>query len=337
MRRKPTIHEVAQFAQVSPTTVSHVINNTRFVSPELRQRVDQAMQELGYQPNALARSLRRGQTHTLGLILPDSSNPFFAEIGHSIEASAFQLGYNMILCNTEGDLERERIYVELLSTKQVDGIIFVATGDKTDTPRDLLRRKTPLVIVDRQLTGLDVDGVLVDNRQGGYLATRHLIDHGHRRIGCISGPSNLTPSAQRITGYRAALTDAGLAVDESLILRGDFHPHSGQEAMQALLQLPNPPTAIFACNDLMAIGALFAARSASLRVPEDVAIVGFDDIELARYTTPPLSTIAQPKKELGQVAVRLLLDRIEDQLKPAATRLLETNLVTRASCGDHTQ
>lgn len=335
MRRKPTIREVAQFASVSPTTVSHVINNTRFVSPELRLRVDQAMQELGYQPNALARSLRRGQTHTLGLILPDSSNPFFAEIGHSIEASAFEVGYNMILCNTEGDLERERIYVELLSTKQVDGVIFVASGDQTDMPRVLLHGKIPLVAIDRELPDLEVDTVMADNRAGGYLATRHLIEHGHRRIGCISGPSNLTPSAERVTGYREALTGADLPVDESLILRGDFHPCSGQQAMEAFLRLPEPPSAVFACNDLMAIGAVHAATTAGLRVPGDLAIVGFDDIELASYTAPPLTTIAQPKKEMGQAAVQLLLDRIENRTIPARSRSFETNLVTRESCGEH--
>lgn len=335
MRRNPTIREVAQRANVSVTTVSHVINDTRFVSDTLRRRVQQAMDELGYHPNALARSLRRGQTHTLGLILPDSANPFFAEIGRNIEASAFEQGYSLILCNTEGSLDRERIYVELLNRKQVDGIIFVAAGDRTNSLGSLLELKIPLVFVDRDLPGIQVDAVLVDNHEGGYLATRHLIDHGHSRIGCIAGPSHLTPSAQRVTGYRDALTEACLPIDEDLILRGDFHPESGRLATLELLNHKQPPTAIFTCNDLMAIGALRAAEASGLRVPDDLAIVGFDDIELATYTTPPLSTIAQPKKELGHLAVQLLLDRIQKKSRQVRCELLQPAFITRQSCGDH--
>ena len=329
-----TIREVAEKAGVSSTTVSHVINTTRFVSEETRQRVLSAMQELGYRPNYLARSLRRGETHTIGLILPDSSNPFFAEIAHSIEEVAFRQGYSLILCNTEGDLEKERRYVEVLSKKQVDGMIFVAAGEQTDSLQELLRLRTPLVIVDRDLSEhLDVDTVLTDNRQGGYQATRHMIDLGHRRIACITGPSNLTPSAERVSGYAGALAEAGLPVDERLILRGDFHPRSGGEATLHLLGLEEPPTAIFACNDLMAIGALSAANEAGYPVPDRLAVIGFDDIELASHTTPPLSTIAQPRAEISQTAINLLLERINEHSQPAQRILLPGKLVIRASCG----
>jgi len=329
-----TIREVAEKAGVSSTTVSHVINTTRFVSEETRQRVLSAMQELGYRPNYLARSLRRGETHTIGLILPDSSNPFFAEIAHSIEEVAFRQGYSLILCNTEGDLEKERRYVEVLSKKQVDGMIFVAAGEQTDSLQELLRLRTPLVIVDRDLSEhLDVDTVLTDNRQGGYQATRHLIDLGHQRIACITGPSNLTPSAERVSGYTGALAEAGLPVDEQLILRGDFHPRSGGEATLHLLGMQVPPTAIFTCNDLMAIGALSAANEAGYPVPARLAVVGFDDIELASHTTPPLSTIAQPRAEISQTAINLLLERINEHSQPTQRILLPGKLVIRASCG----
>ena len=167
----PTIQEVAEKAGVSPTTVSHVVNHSRVVADETRLRVEAAMEALHYRPNALARSLRRGQTHTLGLILPDSANPFFAEIGHSIEAVAFEQGYSVILCNTEGDLDKEELYVDVLTKKQVDGMIFVAAGEQTDSLRTLLHHKLPVVVVDRDLSNVDIDAVLTDNRQGGYLAT----------------------------------------------------------------------------------------------------------------------------------------------------------------------
>jgi LacI family transcriptional regulator len=335
MERNPTIREVAERANVSVTTVSHVINETRFVSDALRERVHRAMDELGYQPNVLARSLRRGRTHTLGLILPDSANPFFAEIGRSIEDCAFEQGYSLILCNTEGNLDRERIYIQLLSRRQVDGIIIVAAGDRANSLDSSLEVKLPLVLVDRNLPGVHIDAVLIDNREGGYSATRHLIDHGHRRIGCITGPTYLTPSAERVAGYSDALVEAGLQCDEELLQPGDFHPESGRLAAREFLNLAQPPTAIFTCNDLMAIGALRAAEERGLRVPDDLAVVGFDDIELATYTAPPLSTIAQPKKELGELAIRLLLDRILKKPSSPRYEVLRPKLIIRQSCGDH--
>ena len=330
----PTIRQVAEKAGVSPTTVSHVINQTRFVSPEKRERVLAAMIELGYRPNALARSLRRGETHTIGLILPDSANPFFAEVGRSIEDAAFNLGYNVILCNSEGDLNKEILYVDVLSKKQVDGIIFVASGDQADSLKPLLIQSTPVVVVDRDLPEVAVDAVLTDNLNGGYLATQHLVELGHRRIACISGLSNLTPSAQRVVGYRTALLDAGLPVDENLIEQGDFHPESGRQATIHLLCLPEPPTALFVCNDLMAIGALCAAAEVGRHIPGDLAIVGFDDIDLASYTVPSLTTVAQPKTEIGRRAVQMLIDRIADKSRPVHRELLPAKLMVRQTSRD---
>ncbi len=327
----PTIRQVAEKASVSLTTVSHVINNTRFVSEDMRRRVQAAMDELDYRPNALARALRRGETNTLGLILPDSANPFFAEIGRGIEATAFGLGYSVILCNTEGNLDNECLYLDVLSKKQVDGMILVAAGDQTDSLRTLQSQRVPMVVVDRDLPEVEIDAVLADNRHGGYLATRHLIELGHRRIGCIAGPSNVTPSAQRVTGYREALAEANLPVDENLISRGDFHPESGWAATLAILRQTEPPTAIFACNDLMAIGALRAAAETGRQVPADLAIVGFDDIDLASYTIPPLTTIAQPKLEMGRRAVQFLIERLADKARPARREVLPTTLVVRGS------
>lgn len=329
----PTITEVARKAGVSSTTVSHVLNNTRFVSEGVRTRVLEAMSELGYQPNALARSLRRGETKTIGLILPDSANQFFAEMGRAIEDAAFDNGYSVVLCNTEGDPAREQVYTDVLSKKQVDGMIFVASGVENGVKSALEGSRLPLVMVDRELNIINADTVLTDNYQGGKLATHYLLDLGHTHIGCISGPSQVNPSAERVTGYSDAMREAGLQFEQELICRGDFHPESGYRCAMRLLRLPDRPTALFVCNDLMAIGVLRAAAELGLRVPDDLSVIGFDNIELAAYTHPPLTTVAQPKQKAGQLAVDLLLERIAEQTLQARRVVLHADLVIRQSAG----
>jgi len=326
-----TMRDVAKQAGVSITTVSHVINNSRAVSNGARQRVETAMRELGYKPNTLARSLRRQQTHTIGMIVPDSANPFFAEIARGIEDASFEQNYNVVLCNTEGDLEKQISYTNVLIQNQVAGIVFVAAGVSTELVEDLQRRQVPLVVVDREVPDVAVDTVLTDHYQGGRLATQHLVDLGHRRIACISAGSELSPSSDRVTGYQDVLRENGLAVDEQLIMRGDFQYKSGFEAAQQLLALTEPPTAVFASNDLMAVGCISAATQQGLRVPEDLSVVGFDDVRLASFTNPPLTTIAQPKREIGTLAVEMLLTRINDLTAPIRYERLDTELKVRRS------
>jgi LacI family transcriptional regulator len=328
-----TIREVAERAGASVTTVSHVINETRHVSDEVRLRVLEAMKALDYHPNALARSLRMGQTHTLALILPDSANPFFADIGRAVEDCAFQLGYSVILCNTQGDPRREALYVDVLTKKRVDGIVFVASGEQAATLAALQSRAMPVVVVNRHLSDVEVDLIYADNRQGGQLAAQHLIALGHRRIACIAGPSDLTLGADRVAGYRCALEAAGLAYDPSLVLAGDYQPVSGYQVTRQLRARREPPTAIFACNDLMALGALRAAVEAGCRVPADLSVIGFDDIELARFTNPPLTTIAQDKREIGTQAVQRLVARLAARSRPVEQTILPTRLVQRESTG----
>jgi LacI family transcriptional regulator len=325
------MRDVAERACVSVTTVSHVINETRPVSGELRERVLTAMGELGYQPNRLARSLRRGETHTIGMIVPDSVNPFFAEVARGVEDTSFEEGYSVILCNSDGDLDKELFYTDVLTEKQVDGILFVAAGVSTEHIRSLQTHHMPLVVVDREIPGVAVDSVLTDNARGGWLATRHLLDLGHRRIGCIMGPSDVTPSAERVVGYRQALEEADVPVDESLVLKGDFQYQSGYQAARALLSMDGPPTAIFACNDLMAIGAISAIVEMDRRVPEDLSVVGFDDVHLASFANPPLTTIVQPKYEMGALAATMLLERLDEPDLPPRRRLLDTRLFVRRS------
>jgi LacI family transcriptional regulator len=325
------MREVAERAGVSVTTVSHVINNSRPVNPQTRHRVEEAMQTLGYQPNVLARSLRRGVTHTIGVILPDSTNPYFAEVVRGIEDTSFDQGYSVILCNSDNDLDKERHYTNVLVEKQVDGIIFVAAGLSSENIYALQVRGVPLVLVDRHVPEVLVDTVLTDNLLGGRLATNHLIELDHRIIGCISGPKGVRLSSERIDGYRQALKSAGISLDPRMIVEGDFQYQSGYEGSKALFNQQPSPTAIFACNDLMAIGVYRFAHENNLNVPEQLSIVGFDDVRLSAYTNPPLTTVHQSKHEMGSKAAKLLMTRIADQDLEPRQEILATNLIIRGS------
>ena len=323
--------DVAGKAGVSVTTVSHVINKTRLVSDGLRQRVLAAMKELGYQPNALARSLRRKETNTIGMILPDNTNPFFAEVARGIEDVSFEQGYSVIICNSDGDLDKELLYANVLAEKRVDGIILFAAGESIKQIQALQRLDISLVMADREILDVDIDVVLTNNVQGGKLATRHLLELGHRRIACITGSLDLSLSFERMAGYREALLEHDVPVDESLIVEGDFQFESGYQATRQLLALADPPSAIFACNDLMAIGTISAAAGNGRRIPANLSIVGFDDLRLASFANPPLTTIVQPKYEMGKMATEMLLERIHHRNMPKRRRLLNTRLLVRQS------
>ncbi len=290
------------------------------------------MEELGYHPNALARSLRRGETKTIGLIIPEISNPFFAEIGRSIEAAAFELGYNLILGNSEEDPGKESLYVNVFRERQVDGMILVPSGHASEISfMELLDEGQPLVIVDREIPGIQADVVRVDHRRGAYQATRYLIELGHRRIGCVAGPVDLPSNTARIAGYRDALAEANLDNGDDMIWMGSFHPGDGSAGVKSFLGMPDRPTAVFCCNDMIAVGALHGAHEAGSQVPRDLSIIGFDNIELASFIIPPLSTVAQPIPDLGRAAARLLIDRIADRDRPVRKEILPTRLVVRGT------
>jgi LacI family transcriptional regulator len=282
----------------------------------------------------MARSLRSGETKIIGLVVPDNSNPFFAEVARIIEDVGFENGYSVILCNSDGDLKKEEAYINLLISKQVDGVIFIASGDKQDLVEELISNGIQVIIADRNIPQSVADVVLVNNEQGGYEATRYLVALGHKRIGCISGPSELSPSADRVKGYKRALKEAGVPVRDELIVAGDLRYQGGEIAMQNLLNLPNRPTAVFASNDMMALGAMRAVRQAGLQIPNDISLVGFDDITLAAALSPALTTVSQPVNELAQLTVQRLIDRIqnsEQNYKPEQY-ILETKLIVRDSC-----
>lgn len=328
----PTIREVAEQAQVSVATVSHVINRTRFVDPETQERVQLAIKTLGYRPNLLARGLRRRQTHTIGLLVPDNANPFFAEFARVVEDAGFAEGYSVILCNSDRSETKEETYIDVLLAKQVDGLIVISATDRIDLLQRVLDVGVPLVVVDRKPADLSVSQVLVANEQGGYLAGQYLLGLGHRRFGCIGGPSDANPSWGRIVGFTRALREAGIILPAEAVVVGDFRYAGGEAGMHALLDRGPELTAVFAANDLMAIGALVTLQRSGLRVPNDISVIGFDNILQAATMIPALTTIEQPVNELGQATVRLLLNQIMKRTTEPKSLTIPTRLIERESC-----
>ena len=327
-----TIRDVAHLAHVSTATVSHVLNNTRAVSDRAKNRVIAAIAQLNYQPNAVARSLRMSATLTIGLIVPDVEIPFYARVARCIEAAANDVGYNVILCNSGWSLSRELLYLDNLLARQIDGLICISLSMTNEHVAPLLKRHTPVVWFEQTRSGGQFDAVITNNFKGAYVATAHLIAQGHRRIGCILGIEHSQLTVDRLTGYRQALKDNGLSFDEALLCSGDYTPPTGLVAANRLLALREPPSAIFAYNDMMALGAMQAINERGLQVPDDIAIIGFDGVALTEYTSPPLSTVEQPIPEMSRLAISMLLDRINDRAPmDARTAVVEPRLICRAS------
>lgn len=327
-----TIHDVAAHAQVSTSTVSHVLNNTRFVDPQKKARVLLAVETLGYRPNSLARSLRSRGTGTIGLLVPDNSNPFFADLARAIEDVSFAQGYSLMLCNSDGDDRKEASYINVLLSKQVDGLILIATSNHSDHLSAIHKAGVPVVVVDRELDDPAVDQVLVDNEHGGYLAGQYLVRLGHRQIACITGLRDLTPSAKRLVGFRRALAESGLVLPPANIVSGDFRYSGGEAAMQTLLERSRDWTAVFAINDLMAIGALNTLQRSAIAVPRDVSLIGFDNILQSAMMLPAITTIGQPIADIGRSSATLLIERITGQVREIARVLLTPTLIERETC-----
>lgn len=327
-----SIRDVAELAGVSTATVSHVINGTRYVSSELTERVRAALLELDYQPDAVARSLRRGETLTIGLIVPSLEIPYFASVAYSIERAASNHGYNIILCNSDWQRSKEVVHLQNLIARRVDGLICISAGMSTDQIEPVVNAGTPVVTFERPLLGSGLDAVSIDNYRGAYSATKHLLELGHRRIAVVTGLSMSTLGSERLKGYQQALLEAGIEADPDLVFSGDYLPKTGRDATEWFLELEAGPTAIFAFNDLMAIGVLQVLSEQGVHVPEGIAVVGFDDIPLSQYTSPALTTIRQPLEEMGNIAVELLLERIWSEEPYEAKHVkLEPKLVIRAS------
>ncbi len=316
-------------------TVSRVINGSQGVRPETRRRVEHAVAELDFVPNGVARGLMSRKTGALGLIVPDIGNPFFATVVRGAEAVARRAGYRLLLCNSEGDIGLERQYIEDMISHRVEGLIIAPLGDRSkNNLMPLVRRRFPFVLIDRSVAGLDCDLVQADSVAGARLLVSHLIGLGHRRIAVIIEPDNVSTARERVQGYREALKEAGLKVVPELIVRTTADRVGGHEAMRKILELDPLPKAVFAVNNMTALGAMEAIREQGLSVPKDIALVCFDDVEHLAVLSPFMTVINQPTETFGTLSSRLLLDRISGEAGDRPRHVvLKADLIVRQSCG----
>jgi LacI family transcriptional regulator len=325
-----TISDVAALAGVSTATVSRALNGKSSVDPDLVQRVRRAAEELGYQPNGPARNLRRQEAAVVALIISDVENPFFTAIARGVEDVAHEVGYSVVLCNSDENAEKENRYIDVAIQERVAGVILSPTGTTTSVEK-LSTRGTAFVAVDRPLPEQESDVVLVDTRLAARQATAHLIAQGYQRIGCITGPAGVRTADDRLAGYRDALKAARLRSTTKLVRRTEYKAAGAHRAAQDLLGQPEPPDALLVANSAMAVGVLQALQEHGIRPGKQVGIVAFDDAPWAELVDPPLTVVAQPAYEIGAVAARLLLARITDNTRATTTTTLAARLIERGS------
>lgn len=308
-----TIKDIAEKAGVSITTVSKIINKKDDdISDKTKNKVLKIIDEYNYIPSALATGLVTKKTNTIGLLVPDISNAFFAELARGVEDGANCEGYNVILCNTDDDSEKEIQYLNVLKAKHVDGIVFLSAALSNHSAiKELNRKGFPVIVLDRAFDDENVMAVYLDNIAGGYIAAKHLIEFGHEKIGCITGPLKTKLAGQRLEGYKNALNEMQIKFDESLIYEGNFKTKSGEKGAKELLKVG--VSAIFACNDMMAYGVYKAVQEEGLSIPEDVSIIGFDDIFMSEILLPPLTSVKQPTYEMGIMSAAMLIKKIKGE------------------------
>ena len=331
--RASTAKDVAKRAGVSIATVSRVVNNHESVSPVIRDKVLQAIEALGYRPSRAAQLLRAKRGHVIGLVIPDIQNPFFTAVARGIEDVAYQHGYSLILCNTDEDSDKERLYLDVMRAEAVAGLILASTVQDNPQVGRFFEDGIPVVAIDRHLNDPRIDSVMVDSLRGTLKAMAHLFELGHRRIGFIGGPVTITTMAERRDGYLAAHQRYGVTASPELMRFGSPRLAGGHACAQELLQLASPPTALFVANNLMALGALQAIQERGLRLPQDISMVSFSDLPWSSLLHAPLTAIAQPDYELGQKAAELLLERLNQPDKPTRHLYLPLKLIVRASTG----
>jgi LacI family transcriptional regulator len=309
---RPTIADVARLAGVSKSTVSRVLNeNMHYMRPQTREKVSRAINDLGYNPSSVARSLISKRTHTVGLLVSDVSNPFYSDVIHGVEDVAIARGYDVFLCNTNYDVERGKAYARSLITKQVDGVLIMTSNVSDDWMLDLLRCEVPIVILDwdtRSLPDSSMRSILIDFETGIQTAVDHLLALGHTRLAHVSGPLQYPTSRQRRDAFLKTLAARGIDPKTVAIIEGNLRIDGGGKALEQILRLPVRPSAVFTANDLMALGMIWSAAEYDLKIPDDLSVVGFDDISLAREIHPPLTTVSLPRYEIGQMAMNMLLE-----------------------------
>ena len=325
--RVRTVKEIAAIAKVSVATVSRALQRPELVSEATRQRIHEVVKRLGYTPNALARNLRTARTRLIIALLPDIANPFFSEVIRGIEQVAHENGYSVLLGETQGSLVREKAYADMVAARQADGIITMSPR----VPTISIHGRLPVVNACEYVKDNKISSVYIDNVAAAGAAVDYLVTLGHRDIAFIAGPSSSPICVDRKQGYHLALRRAKISADPALTATGDFSIEAGERAIDLLLSQGQSFSAVFCSNDEMAIGAMRALISHGLRVPQDVSVVGFDDIRFARYTSPPLTTVAQPKNALGREAMTMLIELLHDPGVPPRKRVLSADLVVRGS------
>nr|WP_230979124.1 DNA-binding transcriptional regulator CytR [Intestinirhabdus alba] len=323
--------DVALKAKVSTATVSRALMNPDKVSHSTRSRVEQAALEVGYLPQPLGRNVKRNETSTILVIVPDICDPFFSEIIRGIEVTAAKHGYLVLIGDCAHQNQQEKTFINLIIARQIDGMVLLSSRLPFDASVEEQRNLPPMVMSNEFAPGLQLPTVHIDNLTAAFNAMNYLLELGHRRIGCIAGPEEMPLCHYRLQGYVQALRRSGFSVDPHYIARGDFTFEAGGNALMQLLELPQPPTAIFCHSDVMALGALSCAKRQGLKVPDDLSIVGFDNIALAEFCDPPLTTVAQPRFEIGREAMLLLLDQMRGQNVTGGSRLMECELIVRGS------
>lgn len=328
-----TMKDVAKLADVSVTTVSHVINGTRYVSPELTNRVNRAIEELDYHPDPLAQGLSKGKSQTIALVVSDIVNPFFPHVARGVEDCVREHKFSLILSNTDENPAQESQNLSLLKSKRVDGFIISPTGEGKNNIEPLLEEGLPVVCIDRKLPELKADQVYSNNREGGYKATQHLIDQGHKNIGIILELTDITSFAHRLEGYKEALRENGIEIKEGYIRKAGLEVEGASASTKSLLEDHPEVTAIFSTNDLMTEGVLSYFKQKNVKCPEEIALVGFDDPEWAASFNPSITSVAQQPYEMGYQAAQLLFEQIEKNGEERHPRKIEldSNLKIRES------
>jgi len=338
IKKRPTIKDIAKIAVVSPTAVSMALNDRPRIGQETRRRILCIAKDLNYQPNFVARSLVIKRSHTIGLIITTIMNPFYPELAKGIEDKALELGYNIILCSTNCDLKLEKYYIDMLRSKGVDGIIFSSVEINDPNIKPLIEDHSPFILVNRRIhnrfIAKKIDYIVLDNFLGGYIAMEHLLKLGHHRIGIIAGALNISTAVERTEGVKKSLKDYGIKLDPNLMRECNFSKELAYHATKKFLSMKTPPTAIFAENDYMALGVREALLDSGLKIPEDMALVGFDDIALTALRGVEITTISQKKYEMGALAVKILIDKIKNGTPAGVNQIiLEPELIIRNSCG----